>query len=501
MMVDTSFAEKNETKFIKKILAQVPDLFFQFTVADDFSIVFDYLGSTFKNFYELTDEEVEDDAVKIMEGRIHPDDLLLFKASIFQACTSLSRWELEYRLVLPSKGIKWIKVSAQTEQVGYGKISFYGIKSDITLQKSQEELHRLNDERNKFATMASNVGVWDWNLITNEVWYSPESLKILEIDDHNKSLTSNPEEWDERVHPDDRALYFDNMKRHFEGENPYYETYHRVLCSGTYKWILDRGKVILRDANNKPLRIIGTHTDISSQKEREQNLLVTLDLVNNQKNKLLNFAYIVSHNLKNHTGNLSSLLKLNQEGMFDREEFLSYLKIVSDELTSSIDNLIGLVRIQNTHEVEKDDLNLNLFLNRVLNILVEEIHNKKTEVVNHIPEDFSVSFNPAYLESVLLNLTTNAIKYSSDDRALKITYSVETTKDYKIVNVSDNGLGMDLEKYGERLFGLYNTFHSHQDSKGIGLYITKNQIEIMGGKIEVKSGINQGSTFKIYFKN
>lgn len=501
MMVDTSFAEKIENKFIKKIIAQLPDLFFQFTVADDFSLVFDYLGGSLYNFYELTVEEFEIDPFKVLESRIHPDDLLLFKTSIFKSCTSLSRWEIEYRVVLPSSGIKWIKVSAETEQLENGEISFYGIKSDVSIQKQKEELHRINDERNKFANMASNVGVWDWNLITNEVWYSPESMKILEMDNYNKSLISNPEEWDVRVHPEDKALYFDNIKKHFENQIPYYETCHRVLCNGVYKWILDRGKVILRDANQKPIRIIGTHTDITSQKEREQNLQETLDLVNNQKNKLLNFAYIVSHNLKNHTGNLSSILRLHHDEMFNQEEFLSYLKMVSDELTSSIDNLIGLVRIQNIDEVEKDDLNLNLFLNKVLNILIEDIHSKKTEVVNLIPEDFFVSFNAAYLESVLLNLTTNAIKYSSTDRVLKIVYSVETTNEYKVLNVSDNGLGIDLEKHSNQLFGLYNTFHSHEDSNGIGLYITKNQIEIMDGKIEVISTINEGSTFKIYFKN
>ena len=358
----------------------------------------------------------------------------------------------------------------------------------------------INEIRNQFAVSASGIGMCDWDVVTNYVDYSPESLSILEMDEMNAYI-STPEEWDEKVHPDDREFYFGNIKKHFENEIPYYETCHRVLCNGRYKWILDRGKVILRDEQGKPLRIVGTHTDISSQKEREQNLIDTLDLINNQKNKLLNFAYIVSHNLKNHAGNLATLLKLNENGMFEKEEFLTYVKTVSDELTNSINNLSDLIKVQNNQSINKEHLNLKVYLKKVFNILMEDIHHSKVNIIDLVPNDATIFFNPAYLESILLNLTANAIKYSSSDRVPKITYSLDFVEGYKVLSIEDNGIGIDLERFKEHLFGLYKTFHTNKDSSGIGLHITKNQLEVMEGKIEVESVVNEGSIFKVYFKN
>lgn len=358
----------------------------------------------------------------------------------------------------------------------------------------------INEIRNQFAVSASGIGIWDWDLVTNQVYYSQESLKILEMDDLSFAI-STPEEWDEKVHPDDRDLYFGNIKKHFENEIPYYETCHRILCNGKYKWILDRGKVVLRDDEGKPLRIVGTHTDISSQKEREQNQEETIVLINNQKNKLLNFAYIVSHNLKNHAGNLGTLIKLNENKMFEQNEFLSYIKTVSNELSSTIDNLSDLIKVQNNQNINKEQLNLNVYLKKVFNILMEDVHHSKVNIVNLVSIDETVFFNPAYLESILLNLTSNAIRYSSPDREPKIIYSVYSVDGYKVLKIEDNGVGIDLERYGDHLFGLFKTFHSNKDSNGIGLHITKNQIEALGGKIEVESTVDKGSVFKVYFKS
>jgi len=352
--------------------------------------------------------------------------------------------------------------------------------------------------RNHFAVSASGIGVWDWNLVTNEVYYSPESLKILEMDEMD-SYVSNPEEWDEKVHPDDRSFYFGNIQLHFENKIPFYETCHRILCNGRYKWILDRGKVIERDEKGKPLRIIGTHTDISIQKEKEQHLLETLTLINNQKDILLNFAHIVSHNLKNHTGNLCSILKLNENNLFEQHEFLDYLKIVSSELKDSIDDLAELISIQNNHQTGKKSLNVNKYLDKIHNILMEQLRESRTELINLVPDDFEVFFNSAYLESVLLNLTSNAIKYSDDKKDSFVKFYVEQYESKKVLIIEDNGLGIDLEKYNDQIFGLYQTFHANKDSKGVGLHITKNQVEAMGGKIEVTSQLYKGTKFKIFF--
>jgi len=105
-----------------------------------------------------------------------------------------------------------------------------------------------------------------------------------------------------------------------------------------------------------------------------------------------------------------------------------------------------------------------------------------------------------YLESILLNLVSNAIRYSNPDRkpVISITWSEENN--IKTLQISDNGIGIDLEKYGDKIFGMYKTFSNNIDSRGIGLFITKNQIDAMGGNISVESEPNVGTTFKIYIK-
>ena len=357
----------------------------------------------------------------------------------------------------------------------------------------------VDELRNQFAIEASGIGVWDWNLITNEVFYSAESLKILEINGNESSNFGTPENWDELVHPEDRELYFKNIQLHFEGKTVHYETCHRVLCNGKYKWILDKGKVVERDKNGNPVRIIGTHTDISDQKEKEQILLDALKVVNNQNNRLLNFAHIVSHNLRNQSGNISSLVNLKEADMVDNDEFFSYISAVSKELSSTIENLVELVRVQNDVNDDKEKLNVNNYLGKVLNILVDNIHKNKINIIDKIDKNFSVNFNKSYLESILLNLTSNAIKYSDKNKEAYIEYTQEVIDGYSVLVVKDNGIGIDLEKHKDEVFGLYKTFHTNENSTGIGLHITKNQIEAMGGKIEVESKVGEGTTFKVYF--
>ena len=118
-----------------------------------------------------------------------------------------------------------------------------------------------------------------------------------------------------------------------------------------------------------------------------------------------------------------------------------------------------------------------------------------------ICSDFSlcptVSYIPAYLESIMLNLATNALKYRSPDRAPQITCKSYSDNGHTYLTFSDNGIGIDMAKYGDKVFGMYKTFHTNTNSKGIGLFITRNQIESLGGSIEIESAVNVGTTFKI----
>ena len=497
-MIFTSKKPEDLNKLYESLIKQLPNIIFQIRVTANREVHLEFISKPVEFLYQFSIEEILEDSYKFAKYRIYESDLKVFKETFNVAVETKAKWEVDFRFLLPDSSYKWIRIEATPKATENDDTIFYGLLSDITTIKEQEIQLRVADERYHFAVQASDRGVWDWDMVTNKVYYSSESMKILGLTESD--LVAAPEEWDERVHPDDREEYYGNINLHFENKIPFYETCHRVLCNGEYKWILDRGKVIERDENGKPLRIAGTHTDISAQKEKEQELLKMLEIVNSQNNKLLNFAHIVSHNLRTHAGNIKSLLELYHNSSFTHEETITNIDIVSKELNETIENLNDLVKVHTQTNKEFVSLQLSDYITRMLYILNEDITNKNIIIENNVNEKIQVNCIPAYLESILLNLVTNAIKYSNDKKDILISFNVTDTTDFLILNVSDNGVGIDMERYGSSIFGLYKTFHGHEDSRGVGLYITKNQIETMGGKIEVESKPNVGSTFKVYFK-
>lgn len=497
-MIFTNTKPEDLNKLYESLIKQLPNIIFQIRVTANREVHLEFISKPVEFLYQFSIEEILEDSYKFAKYRIYESDLKVFKETFNVAVETKAKWEVDFRFLLPDSSYKWIRIEATPKATENDDTIFYGLLSDITTIKEQEIQLRVADERYHFAVQASDRGVWDWDMVTNKVYYSSESMKILGLTESD--LVASPEEWDDRVHPDDREEYYGNINLHFENKIPFYETCHRVLCNGEYKWILDRGKVIERDENGKPLRIAGTHTDISAQKEKEQELLKMLEIVNSQNNKLLNFAHIVSHNLRTHAGNIKSLLELYHNSSFTHEETITNIDIVSKELNETIENLNDLVKVHTQTNKEFVSLQLSDYITRMLYILNEDITNKNIIIENNVNEKIQVNCIPAYLESILLNLVTNAIKYSNDKKDILISFNVTDTTDFLILNVSDNGVGIDMERYGSSIFGLYKTFHGHEDSRGVGLYITKNQIETMGGKIEVESKPNVGSTFKVYFK-
>jgi signal transduction histidine kinase len=174
------------------------------------------------------------------------------------------------------------------------------------------------------------------------------------------------------------------------------------------------------------------------------------------------------------------------------------LKQSTVKLNETVNNLADYVSYQENKEKHYKKVNLRDEINKTCNIVSQLINEKNAEILNEVDKDLEIKLIPSYIESILLNLFSNALKYSSDDRPSRIRFSAARDKEYIRLEVEDNGRGFDLEKNKDHIFGMYQTFHGNKDAVGFGLFITKNHIEAMDGKIEVSSRIGIGTKFTIY---
>ena len=355
----------------------------------------------------------------------------------------------------------------------------------------------------QLAVDISDIGIWEFDTELNKVYFSESSKRIIGFE-NDKTFGDNKDDWNNRVHKDDKEKYFQDYQDHINGLKPLYVNEHRVKCKdGSYKWILDKGKIIKWDKNGKPIRFVGTHVDITNHVESGIKLSNTLNIVSKQNNKLKNFAHIVTHNLKQHAGNFESLLDFYKDAKSENEkqELIEYLDTLSTSLTKTISNLNEIVSIQNNKVDKIEKLYLAEEANKILNMLSVVISESNARINNNINPKLYIFYNATYLESIIQNLLTNAIKYKHPERDPEITAHTVITKDTIKVIVSDNGIGIDLDKFGDSIFGLYKTFHNNKDSEGVGLYLVKNQIESYGGEITLDSKVNEGTTFTITIPN
>jgi signal transduction histidine kinase len=243
------------------------------------------------------------------------------------------------------------------------------------------------------------------------------------------------------------------------------------------------------------------HTYKDFQDKVELELMDKIAKSTQLNSMLLNLFYTISHNLNAYTSNIKMLLDLIdlEDDPIENRMNLNHLRSVSNDLNKTITDLSQIVYVKNNLNVIKGQLNLNEYLNKVKNVIDGYSVDDRLRVINNIPDEAYVNHNPAYLESIFLNFCTNAIKYAHPDRFPVVEFSFSIEKDRKVLTIKDNGIGIDLERYGKSLFGLNQTFHKHENANGIGLYITKYQIEALDGMVTVDSKVEEGTIFKIHF--
>ncbi|GAA4030758.1 hypothetical protein GCM10022386_13390 [Flavobacterium cheonhonense] len=222
-----------------------------------------------------------------------------------------------------------------------------------------------------------------------------------------------------------------------------------------------------------------------------------------QKKQLEDFCNIISHNLRAPLVNISMLVEMVAENSTNEENiiFLEKLDKAAKNLNDTFNELVESIQITQDTEIPYEEIELESFTNNIIDSLQGEIN--KTQAI--IKMDFSqapkLCYPINYMRSILQNLISNSLKYSSPERRPIIKINSQIKNDSVIISISDNGLGLDLNKHSENLFKIRKVFHNHPAAKGFGLFITKSQVTALGGKIWVESQPDVGSTFHVELIN
>ncbi|MBD3617323.1 MAG: PAS domain S-box protein [Gracilimonas sp.] len=480
---------------ISKLSEQVPGFFYLYHYVSKSKSYCPFASHGIRDVCELHPEDVSESIDPIID-RIHKDDVERVKESIFESIKTLKNWKIDFRVNLPNKGLRWLRGKAKPEKQPDGSVMGYGYITDITEEK---EIYRINVRLKRqfqaiFDSVPNLIFVKDLQgkyLMANNAFaeffgYEPENMIGKKDTDFGISEEKAQRflEADKKVIKNNEPFFIPEDKtKHPDGTDVWHQTI----------------KVPFQHTESNNPAVLSIVTDITQRKKKEAQLSNSLDIIGEQNKRLMNFAHIVSHNLRNHAGSISMVLELfaMEESEEEKKTLLEQLQKAAKRLNETITDLNEIIdeQYKNIHDEKK--VSLGEFIDRTKQILTSDIDAHKVTFEENIPETLTFKYNPAYLESILLNLLSNAIKYRHPDRNPVIKIHAYTKGDKVHLDITDNGLGIDLEKHGDKLFGMYKTFHQNENSKGIGLFITKNQIESMGGSIEAESEPGKGTTFKL----
>ncbi|WCT13376.1 sensor histidine kinase [Mucilaginibacter jinjuensis] len=414
----------------------------------------------------------------------------LIRQLIDQAILSGSYEVAELELITARSNLKWVRVRVQAE-CQYGRcLKIYGTLEDIT--ENVRLMNTLVEREVRFSNAFDYAPIGMALVSLNGGWIKVnQSLCKLLGYQEDEFLQHTFQDF---THPDDLESDLSQLNQLLAGDIESYSMEKRYFHAEGRTIYALLNVSLVRDEAENPLYFVSQIKDISDRRR-------SMEIIKEQNNRLLNFAHIVSHNLRSHTGNIRMLtdMILSENDEEERANLTQMLHVNADNLLETLEHLNEVVKVQDNGQSGRVFLNLNNEIHRVINILSGSIRQSGAVVNLEIKTDITVEFSPAYLESILMNLITNSLKYKHPDRAPEINISATKKNGSVSLQVKDNGLGIDMALYGSKLFGMYKTFHKHPDARGMGLFLVKNQVEAMGGSITAESQPGVGTTFLIEF--
>jgi PAS domain S-box-containing protein len=457
-----------------------------------------YLNNKIKSITGYAPEDFLSGHINLRE-LYHPDDMDRIFGEMDHALAERKSFALEYRIRHRAAEWRWIK------EYGIGLYEdnelrmIEGVITDMTSQHLAEEaLQKIAHENYSIFNNAINLtaiaGFDGYFKRLNPMWHEILGWSVEE-------LTSVPIV--DFIHPDDREASRDAIQYIAGGHN--LQTFeNRYRCKdGTYRWLIWSS---VSDPQNQ--LIYATSIDITERKRSEDELLLSkkgleaLAIKLQEQNRQLDeFAHIISHNLRSPIGNIKALINLlnDQSSVEDYRVIFDKLKNVSNNLGETMNDLMDTLRVKTDTSIERVEIRFKEVLDKVIQSLEGELIRSGASITYSFDQAPQIRYSKSYIESIFLNLLSNAIKYRSPDRKPTIHFETQVQGTEVVLCVSDNGLGIDLRRFGDKLFGLHKTFHDHKEARGVGLFLIKTQVEALGGSITAESEVGKGTTFYIRF--
>ncbi len=379
---------------------------------------------------------------------------------------------IEHRVMVAGEvcWMQWINRAVFDEQGNF--VEFQSVGRDITERKQIDEVLRESEERWQLALRGNNDGIWDWNVKTNDAFFSGRWKEMLGYEDYE--ICNHLDEWAKRVHPDDLGCVAQLIQDHFSKKTPFYISEHRILCKdGTYKWILARGQA-LWDEKGKPVRIVGCHTDITERKLAEEALRYHEEQMKESLREKEVLLGEIHHRVKNNLHIISNLLYLQA----NRSEDMRTREILQDS-RNRVDSMAliheSLYRVQNFSEINLAEyvrkLSANLLsIYKVQPDAIPFKINAKTDILINLEQAIPCSL-------IINELITNALKHGlQNNRDGEVFVTLERSPDNQLIlSVGNSGNTVPAD------FDLKNP-------KSMGLKLVVTLVKQLKGVIEIERG-------------
>ncbi|QKJ31873.1 PAS domain-containing protein [Mucilaginibacter mali] len=385
----------------------------------------------------------------------------------------------------------------------------YKIMPLVLSLRSVEELEREIAERKQVeAKLAENefllseagrigrMGGWEFDVINQKSTWSPTVYDIYGVPHDYDMDAAEPFSY---YTPASAGLLKDALAEAYENGAGWDLELQMTTAQGQNIWVRSCGECFYDEAG-KLSKLRGLFMDINRYKINELALNTSHELLFRSHQQLKTFTHILSHNIRNHASNISLLNSLvNVEAMDeDNRELFDKISKVSHGLNETLNDLSVAIKIRED-KMESETLSFRDITANVFEILESEILMNAAKVKFNFSVK-TIEYPKLYLESIVMNLLSNAIKYRKPDVAPEVLLKTYTNESGRtVLECRDNGQGINLKLHGDRLFGLYKTFHEHKEAHGVGLFLVKTQVESQGGGIVVESEPGKGTTFKIVF--